>query len=89
MGKKKWKSGISLFLAAALAMTSFGMASPLTADAAKDSAKTSSEEGIALTSGDDAVSGDNGTYYIDAVNGNDSNDGKSEAKAWKSSSDAQ
>lgn len=84
MGKKKWKSGISLFLAAALAMTSFGMASPLTADAAKDSAKTSSEEGIALTSGDDAVSGDNGTYYIDAVNGNDSNDGKSEAKAWKS-----
>ena len=84
MGKKKWKSGISLFLAAALAVTSLGTASPLTADAAKDSAKSSSQDGIALLSGDDAVTGDNGTYYIDAVGGNDSNDGKSKDKAWKS-----
>ncbi len=84
MGKKTWKSGISLFLAAALVVTSFGMASPLTADAAKDNAKTLSDEGISLVSDDDTVTGDNGTYYIDAVNGNDSNDGKSEGKAWKS-----
>lgn len=84
MGKKTWKSGISLFLAAALAVTSFGMASPLTADAAKNSARTLSDAGIALVSDNDAVTGDNGTYYIDALNGNDSNDGKSEGKAWKS-----
>ncbi len=84
MGKKTWKSGISLFLAAALVVTSFGMASPLTADAAKDNAMTLSDEGISLVSDDDTVTGDNGTYYIDAVNGNDSNDGKSEGKAWKS-----
>ena len=84
MGKKTWKSGISLFLAAALAVTSFGMASPLTADAAKNRARTLSDAGIALVSDNDAVTGDNGTYYIDALNGNDSNDGKSEGKAWKS-----
>lgn len=84
MGKRTWKSGISLFLTAALAMTSFGMASPLTADAAKDNAKAALEGEITLTADGDAATGDNGTYYIDAVNGNDSNDGKSEAKAWKS-----
>lgn len=82
MGKKKWKSGISLFLAAVLAVTSLGMASPLTADAAKAGTETPSAESRAA--GDTNVTGDNGTYYIDAVNGNDTNDGKSEAKPWKS-----
>ncbi len=77
MGKKKWKSSISLFLAAVLAVTSIGMANPLTADAAKDTENTASAEGRAVT-------GDNATYYIDAKDGNDNNDGKSEEKAWKS-----
>lgn len=82
MGKKKWKSGISLFLAAALAVTSLGMASPLTADAAKAGTETTSAESRAA--GEAIVTGDNATYYIDAADGNDANDGKSAEKAWKS-----
>ena len=76
MGKKTWKSVVSLFMAAALIVTSFGMTNPLTADAAADGVKAPSVEGR-------AVSGDNGTYYIDAAGGNDDNDGKSENQAWK------
>lgn len=82
MGKKKWKSGISLFLAAVLAVTSLGMASPLAADAANAGTETPSAESRAA--GDENVTGDNGIYYIDAANGNDNNDGKSAEKAWKS-----
>lgn len=76
MGKKTWKSVVSLFMAAALIVTSLGMTNPLTADAATDGAKAPSAEGRAVT-------GDNGTYYIDAAGGSDENDGKSENKAWK------
>lgn len=76
MGKKTWKSVVSLFMAAALIVTSLGMTNPLTANAAADGAKAPSVEGR-------AVSGDNGTYYIDAAGGNDNNDGKSANQAWK------
>ncbi len=82
MGKKNWKSGISLFLATALAVTGFGVASPLEAEAAQDNAVTMSEGDIALLA--DEAAGDNSVYYIDAANGNDNNDGKSQEKAWKS-----
>lgn len=67
MGNKKWKSIASLVLAAALAVGGVNVASPLTAQA-----ETVAEGRAAAT-----------TYYIDAANGNDSNNGTSEATAWK------
>lgn len=59
--KKKWKSGVSLFMATALVVGNISIAEPIKVEAA----------------------GAN-TYYIDAVDGNDSNSGTSENQAWES-----
>lgn len=67
MGNRKWKSIASLVLAAALAVGGINAPSPLTVQA-----ETVAEGRAAAT-----------VYYIDAANGNDSNNGTSEATAWK------
>ncbi len=74
MRKKKWKSGLSLTLAAALAAGSMLCAAPVTLQAEnpgemEETVKTASEPV---------------TYYVDAENGKDrGNDGKSPETAWQ------
>ncbi len=68
MGNRRWKSVASLVLAAALAVGGINVASPLAVQA-----ETAGESRAAAT-----------TYYIDAANGNDDNNGTSESTPWKS-----
>ena len=77
MGKRRWKSELSLVLAAALAAGSMAYATPMTLQAATG-ART---EGT--TEAGDAAEISGNAWYIDAANGNDKNDGKSPETAWK------
>lgn len=65
MKTRKWKSGVSFLMAAAMVMGSMSFTEAARAEAADGEASTAK------------------TYYIDAANGNDENDGMSEEKAWK------
>ena len=76
--RKKWESGLSLFLAAALTVGSMGFTSSVTAKAQEVGTETASAR---IVSGDQTIAA--ASYYIDAVNGNDSNAGTSESAAWK------
>ncbi len=83
MGKKKWQSGISLALTAVLAVGSVFFAAPVPIQAkAMESGRELTIDGSEIAG--DLVKAASKTYYIDAKDGNDSNDGTSEAKAWKS-----
>ena len=83
MGKKKWQSGISMALTAVLAVGSVFFAAPVPIQAkAMESGRELTIDGSEIAG--DLVKAASKTYYIDAKDGNDSNDGTSEAKAWKS-----
>ncbi|MCI9082545.1 MAG: hypothetical protein HFI70_09625 [Lachnospiraceae bacterium] len=72
--RRKWKSGLSLFLAAALTVGSVSLFGTV----------AEKETGMGMVR---AASGDPQaavTYYIDAAGGNDANGGTSENTAWKS-----
>ncbi len=72
--RRKWKSGLSLFLAAALTVGSVSFSGTV----------AEKETGMGIVR---AASGDPQaavTYYIDAADGNDGNGGTSENTAWKS-----
>ncbi len=76
--RRKWESGLSLFLAAALTVGSMGFTSSVTAKAQEVGTETASTR---IVSGDETIAA--ASYYIDAKDGNDSNAGTSESAAWK------
>lgn len=76
--RRKWESGLSLFLAAALTVGSMGFTSSVTAKAQEVGTETASTR---IVSGDETIAA--ASYYIDAKDGNDSNTGTSESAAWK------
>ena len=70
--RRKWESGLSLFLAAALTVGSMGFTSSVTAKAQEVGTETASTR---IVSGDETIAA--ASYYIDAKDGNDSNAGTS------------
>lgn len=78
--RKKWQTGLSLVLAAALTIGSINITAPLVAEAAGEERQTPE---YASNSDGKSVEITNKIYYIDAADGNDENDGTSESKAWR------
>ncbi|MCI8495626.1 MAG: hypothetical protein HFI74_08095 [Lachnospiraceae bacterium] len=82
--KKKWKSGLSFVLAAALTAGGIGFVNPTVVWAEDVKELENTMEVFAVQPKDGEIVETTATYYIDAKNGNDSANGTSEATAWKS-----